>query len=110
MIAFVARKPRPPRDASLRQSFTLTEAEQMAFARLCARSRFHDAADVWRFWRSVAQARGLDPASIIGNSVDPDGSFTALPLGHGKHWCWPAPLHVKKPPELVYPVNAEQPA
>ena len=108
MIAFAARKPRPPRAAPVRQSFVLTEDEEMTFGRLCARSRFHDAADIWRFWRGLAFARGLDPVTVIGNDNDP-ARFTALPLGHGKHWCWPAALQVKKPPELVYPMNAERP-
>ena len=48
------------------------------------------------FWATVAKARGLDPASLIG---DENGrSFSGLPLGHGLHWCAPYPLTCKHKP------------
>lgn len=78
-----------------RQRYTLTDEEREAFAALSRRRIHADAAPVWRFWQAVAAARGLDHKTIINK---PDGSFTALPLGHGKHWCWPSPLNLSPPP------------
>jgi hypothetical protein len=52
----------------------------------------------WRFWKAIAEARGLDYRTILGNVSDRE-SFTALPLGHGKkEWCWPASIKCLKPP------------
>jgi hypothetical protein len=47
-----------------------------------------------KFWTGAAIARGLDYKTIIGNTQD-HASFTALPVGHGKHWCYPALLKVR---------------
>ena len=45
------------------------------------------------FWRDAAMTRGLDPKSVLAADIWHDRySFTALPLGHGKHWCWPMAL------------------
>jgi len=38
----------------------------------------------YSFWKRVCGCRGLDYATLI--------MFTALPLGHGRQWCWPMPL------------------
>ena len=46
------------------------------------------------FWSWVARSRNLDPKSIISNGQN----FTALPIGHGKHWCFPTPLKCKNKP------------
>ncbi len=48
-------------------------------------------------WHAAATLRGLDPASVIGEG----GIFTALPLGHGRHWCWPASLKCAKAPMTI---------
>ena len=43
----------------------------------------------FRFWRELCGELGLDVKSVI---TLPGYRFTALPLNHGKHWCWPYPL------------------
>lgn len=56
--------------------------------------------DTWIFWNKVCRARALDSASLLSGLV-PD-QFSALPLGHTLHWCYPMPLRCKKsPPEFV---------
>jgi hypothetical protein len=54
----------------------------------------------WVFWRDVAVSRGLDYQTVIGNPEQP-GTFSALPLGHGKHWCWPMSITCSIHPETV---------
>ena len=49
----------------------------------------------WTFWRKVSAARGLDARSAIGGDR---GTFSALPAGHGRHWCWPVQLTCSAPP------------
>lgn len=88
------------KDSVKRQTHTLMDQEQLVFGRLRAIYHGAGAADIWRFWRSVASARGLDPETIIGNLGHPE-IFSALPLGHGKHWCWPMPLKCGVNPETV---------
>jgi hypothetical protein len=46
------------------------------------------------FWAKVANARSVDRKTIISEGI----KFSALPLGHDKHWCWPIPLKCKKKP------------
>lgn len=70
----------------MRNAYSLEPDEQLRFDRLKWTKR--EGAAV-AFWKSVAERRGLDPKTII--TYEP-GTFTALPLGHGKHWCWPSPL------------------
>ncbi len=72
-----------------RKDYKLTDHELDNFNRL--RPNQGEAVD---FWTVVALVRGLDYKSIIGNVVD-HRSFTALPLGHDKHWCYPYPKKVK---------------
>ena len=48
-----------------------------------------------RFWDRMAVARGLDQRSVIGLA---GYRFTALSVGHGKHWCYPSPLECKAQP------------
>jgi hypothetical protein len=51
------------------------------------------------FWRRVAAARGLDPATVISEGgILGFGMTTALPWGHGRHWCWPSALKMKRRP------------
>jgi hypothetical protein len=53
--------------------------------------------DPFAFWREVCARRGLDAATVIGGV---GGAFTALPVGHGRHWCWPMALRCRSaPPE-----------
>jgi hypothetical protein len=75
-----------------RETYRLAPAERLAFAKL---RPLYDASSVFRFWWAVARARCLDGTTIIGMPGDPH-AFTALPLDHGKHWCWPKPLNCKK--------------
>jgi hypothetical protein len=51
------------------------------------------------FWRRVASRCDVDPGTIIsvtGNRY----KFTALPICHGKWWCWPSPLECQKPKDI----------
>ena len=49
------------------------------------------------FWETVCGERELDFRTVL---PDPEsGRMTALPLNHGKHWCWPYPLICKDSPE-----------
>jgi hypothetical protein len=79
-----------------RQKHALNAREAQEFKELCA-LRDIDPDDVQYFWWRAALARGLDPGSIISDAP----SFTGLPTGHGRHWCWPAPLACKQRPEEV---------
>lgn len=80
--------------ANLRQTYTLTPEEREEF-----RGLWPQEGKVFRFWQRVAAARGLDYHTIIGTENAPY-SFTAMPVDHGKHWCFPEPLGVKAPGKL----------
>lgn len=67
----------------------LTKEEREELARI-----YGDEGAAFRFWCKVAAARKLDPATIIAT----DEQFTALPLNHNKHWCWPMPRRCANPP------------
>ena len=58
--------------------------------------------DAWGFWFKVCKTRGLDSATAIAGHVR--GQFSALPLGHNRHWCYPSPLKCAKAPELFEPM------
>lgn len=49
------------------------------------------------FWEKVATARQLDCKTVISNGE----KFTALPLNHGKHWCFPIAIKCKKKPVYI---------
>lgn len=53
------------------------------------------------FWRKAAARRDLDYKTILGHAGGIRSKFTALPMGHGKHWCWPIPLACKRKPDLT---------
>jgi hypothetical protein len=76
----------------MRKQFELSAIEKRQFARL--RPIQGEALD---FWGRVAYVRGLDPATIISEA----GKFTALPMGHGHHWCYPSKLKCSKPPIYI---------
>jgi len=48
------------------------------------------------FWRRLCAKLGLDSKTVI---TYPNYRFSALPLGHDKHWCWPHALGCKTAPE-----------
>lgn len=73
-----------------REMIDLTPREDDAFNRL--RPVPGDAFD---FWRKVTADRGLDPVTVTSFSGS-EKDVSALPLGHGKHWCWPSALHMKR--------------
>ena len=75
-----------------RITYYLTTKEEREFWRL---RPFEGLA--FEFWGGVADARGLDLSSFIGVEGRPT-EFTALPAGHGKHWCAPMSLKCAKPP------------
>ena len=60
-------------------------------------SKFKDEKSLWEFWAEVASKRKLDHKTIIGHDAD-RRRFTALPIGHKQHWCFPFPLKCAKPP------------
>lgn len=75
----------------MRRKYTLSETELKQFRAL----RYHPFQNMaFNFWAKVANARGLDPKSIISAGE----TFTGLPVGHGKHWCFPIPLKCNKAP------------
>lgn len=76
----------------MRQSFKLSEVELKQHKRLI-KAPFPG--EAWRFWKRVAAARGVDHGSIISRGE----YFTALPIGHGKAWCFPIPLKCSKKPK-----------
>lgn len=55
----------------------------------------------WQFWEDVAKERGLDFQSLVvemkylGKGETAIESITALPLGHGKDWCYPFDIKSK---------------
>lgn len=79
----------------MRNSYSLTLSERDRFNALRA-----DQGEAYKFWKAVASARNLDYKSIL---CDERGgfTFTALPTGHDKHWCWPVELKCKRPPVSV---------
>ena len=77
----------------MRKSYHLTPEERRKFKRL---KPVEDVA--YEFWQEVAWARGLDYETILTTLNDPC-RFSALPLGHGKDWCWPIALKCPCPPE-----------
>ena len=82
----------------MRQKHTLTDAEQKEFWQLNQKSQTNRAVagEAWTFWRKVAAARNLDPTTLIGK--DWAAELSGLPIGHGKHWCYPSPLQCQHRP------------
>lgn len=76
----------------MRKTFELNEIERAAFKRL---RPIQD--EAVSFWNRAAIRRRLDPESVISSS----NTFSALPLGHDKHWCWPLHLKCRKKPASV---------
>ena len=82
--------------AQSRETYRLTDEEAEAFRQL----RPVDGV-AFKFWQAVAADRGLDYRTILGDTRD-YRNFTALPLRHGRPWCWPSSLECKKgAPEFV---------
>jgi len=81
----------------MREQYYLTPIELSRFYRI---RPFQN--EALGFWSWVARSRGLDPKTVISESTGQPGArqirFTALPLGHGKEWCFPLPLKCKKKP------------
>ena len=82
-----------------RNSYYLDDEEIGKFIRLtCQHPKDGEA---YAFWRGVAYDRGLDYQTILGIEGRPH-EFTALPLGHGKHWCWSLTLKCRHaPPKFI---------
>ena len=51
-----------------------------------------------QWWHNKAISLGLDPKTLL--MCDDGWRFTGLPLGHGKHWCWPIDLKCRFIPKL----------
>jgi hypothetical protein len=75
-----------------REAYRLTAEEREAFRSL----RGWPPESAFMFWKDIASSRARDYRTIIGVEGDPL-TFTALPVGHRKHWCWPMPLKCMKP-------------
>lgn len=73
----------------MRKTFKLNDGQLAQFKRLRPLQN-----EAHSFWKGIAKLEGLDPASIISNAP----SFSGLPLGHGKPWCFPIPLKCVKRP------------
>ena len=73
----------------MRTKHQLTDVELSKFRRLPPYQN-----EALSFWRWIAKSRNLDPKTLITNGRD----FTGLPVGHGKHWCFPIPLKCRKKP------------
>lgn len=71
----------------MRKKFELDQFEKDRFERL---RPFQG--EALAFWARVAKVRNLDPKSVISDGY----TFTALPVGHGRPWCFPIPLACKK--------------
>ena len=77
----------------MREQYHLTPVELNRFYRI---RPFQN--EALGFWSWVARSRGLDPKTVISESTGQQVRFTALPIGHGKSWCFPLPLKCKKKP------------
>ena len=75
----------------MRNTFTMTGIETAQFNRLRPNQ-----GEAIAFWNRVAHRRELDPKSMITEGHL--GKFSALPLNHGKHWCFPHALKCQKKP------------
>jgi hypothetical protein len=75
--------------SDLRQTYVLNSEERQEFDKLWPQE-----GKAIKFWRAVADSRGLDYDTVMGVEHKPY-EFTAMPMGHGKHWCWPEPLECK---------------
>jgi hypothetical protein len=86
----------------MRKKYQLTPEEFAEWQALPQESSEQDRAmGAWMFWNRVARARGVDSASLLATHVP--NTFTALPLGHGKAWCWPQAIKCKRLPEEFEP-------
>jgi hypothetical protein len=77
------------KEEMMRKEYLLTDNEFGTFRKLGSYPE-----EGFDFWRGAAKARNLDYKTIIGNTTN-QRAFTALTVGHGKHWCFPLPLNVK---------------
>ena len=75
----------------MRKLFSLTPAEIDEMERLR-----HEAGYAYAFWQKVCEARGLDYTTVLTRAPDRTYDFSALPIGHGKYWCWPHPHQCPK--------------
>jgi hypothetical protein len=80
----------------MREQYHLTPIELRKFNRI---PPFQN--EALGFWSWVARSRGLDPETVISESNSQQVRFTALPIGHGKAWCYPMPLKCKKKPNYA---------
>ena len=88
-----SRKPPKSLPSDLRLTYALTPEERQEFQALWPQET-----KAIKFWQAVADSRGLDYTTIMGVEGKPY-SFTAMMMGHGKHWCWPEPLEVTVAPK-----------
>lgn len=79
-----------------RQYFALNSDEIVALRAIQATSPLSGKlARDW--WRAKAQAAGMDPGSVIAGQW----KWSGLPVGHGKHWCYPVSLACATRPEFT---------
>jgi hypothetical protein len=78
-----------------RENYKLTQEERKEWSKLKPLPNV-----AFAFWEKVALRRGLDYTTFLTDFEDPT-VFSALPLGHKKHWCWPYALKCKTDPETV---------
>ena len=78
----------------MRRAFVLTAHEQDQLNRLRSAP-----GEAFEFWKAIAAKLGVDYRTVIGTD---EQNFSALPVGHGKHWCFPYSLACKsRRPQVV---------
>ena len=75
----------------MRKEYELTRRQLDTLNRLPEEEGFG-----WRFWEAIGVELGIDHKSIMP-SLKGRRFFSALPAGHGKHWCYPYKLKCSKP-------------
>lgn len=73
----------------MRKTLNLNDGQMEQFRRLRPLQN-----EAHTFWKAIAKLNELDPVSIISNAP----SFSGLPLGHQKQWCFPILLKCVKRP------------
>lgn len=72
-----------------RKEYTLSPADYLTLKAI----RYPE--EIWPFWFSVGERLGIDSKSIIGLPHKGRQHFSALPIGHKRHWCYPFVLRCK---------------
>jgi hypothetical protein len=80
----------------MRKTYTLSPSELVRFNRLRP-----EQGEGWTFWQEMGDKLGFDYATVMTTNPANRGTFTALPKGHEKDWCFPSALKCKNDPPPV---------